>query len=310
MTNDELLEVLKAQIDTTATAGISAPQDAEEFIDLSVEQTPILQEIHVETGIRSAFNLDSLSLGEPVITAGTEGTAPAIADVVAAARTRKVLQPKEVVAAFDVTLSFLRKNIERERANETLNRLFAKRFGKDLVLVLFSGDTSLPADTRTNKARRILDGFVKQAQADPAVHDYVIGANPSYHETVFPGLLNLLPKDYRDARDELGFFVSANVYDRYAQEIGSRATALGDMILAGPWGRNLSFMGVRLYPVFGLDDNRMLLTPKQNLCVGFGSEMTVGRDVYHRERLVKVTLTADVDARYIAGDALVLGAGA
>ena len=38
--------------------------------------------------------------------------------------------------------------------------------------------------------------------------------------------------------------------------------------------------------------------------------MTVGRDLYHRERLLKVTITADVDANYAVGDALVLGQGA
>ena len=112
-----------------------------------------------------------------------------------------------------------------------------------VVLVAFNGDTSLPADSRTNKALRVLDGFVKQAQADADVHDFTIPGAPSYNSQVFPAMLQALPKDYRDERDELGFFVSANVYDSYAMEIGSRATALGDMLLAGPWQRNLSYLG-------------------------------------------------------------------
>ncbi|HET6567937.1 MAG TPA: hypothetical protein VFG50_08225, partial [Rhodothermales bacterium] len=94
----------------------------------------------------------------------------------------------------------------------------------------------------------------------------------------------------------------------YAREIGNRATALGDMLLAGPWKENLSYMGVKLYPVYGLDDGRILLTLRENLVVGFGQELTVGRDVLNRERLLKVTLTAEIDAKYVTGDALVLGA--
>lgn len=308
LTNEELLEILKAQIDTSSSSGIAAPQDAEEFIDLSVKQSHILQNIHVETGIRTSYNLDSLRLADPVTIAATEGTAPGEEDVVAVARARKVLQPVEIIAAFDVTFSFLRKNIERERVNETLNQIFARRFGKDIVLFTFSGDTVLPPDTRMNKALRIRDGFIKQAEIDQATHRYIIPPNPVYNTTVFPQMLALLPKDYRDQREDLGFFCSAAVYDSYAREIGERATALGDMILAGPWGRNLSYMGVNLYPVYGMPDGRIILTLRENLVVGFGQEMTVGRDIDNRARLLKVTITADVDNTYIEGDALVLGA--
>ena len=307
MSNEELIEVLKAHIDTSDPSGIASAQDAEEFIDLAVEQTQVLGMIRVETGIRSAFNLDNMALGEPVTVKATEGTAPDPADVVAVTRTRKALTPQEVIAAFDVTFSFLRKNIERGRVNETLNRIFAKRFGKDIVLMAFMGDTSNIGSTRTDKALKAIDGFVTQASTDPAVHSYTIPASPNYSTTVFPSMLGLLPKDYRDQREDLAFFVSADVYDAYAAEIGSRATALGDMLLAGPWSQNLSFMGVKLIPVFGLDTGNILLTLKENLVVGFGQELTVGRDIDNRERLLKVTLTAEVDAKYVVGDALVIG---
>ena len=318
MTNEELFEIIKAQIDTSVAAGIVSPQDAAEFIDLTREQTAILQEIRVETDIRKSLNLDTLTLGEPVVVAGVEGTEPDSADVVAAGRSRATLTPLEILVAFDVTYSWLRKAIThaarsiteeegRRRAIQALNDLFAKRFGKDIVMIAFNGDTALPADTRTNKALRVLDGFVKQAQADAGVHDYTIPVGPSYNSQVFPAMLQLLPKDYRDDRDELGFFVSANVYDVYAMEIGSRATALGDMLLAGPWQRNLSYLGITLYPVFGLGDGKILLTPKENLAVGFGQEMTQESERKPRARKVEVTITAEMDAKYALGDALVLG---
>src|SRR5690606_26975269 len=134
-----------------------------------------------------------------------------------------------------------------------------------------------------------LDGFVKQMTADATVHDYVIPVGPSYNTVVFPGMLAQLPKDYRDDREELGFFVSADVYDAYAQEIGSRATALGDMLLAGPWQRNWSYMGITLFPVFGLSTDRIIVTPKQNLAVGFGQEMTTETEKKPRARKYEVT---------------------
>ena len=310
MTNEEMIaQVRKAVTATGDGSGLAAPQDAEEFVDLAVEQTAILSQIHVVTGIRTTYNLDAISLAEPVLVAGTEGSAPADDDVVSPSRVRRVLQPKECVAAFDVSYSFLRQNIEGERVNESLNRLFAKRFGKDVVMAAFMGDTTLAGTSRTNKTLRVVDGFVKRALSDASVHEYVIPASPSYSTVVFPGMLSQLPKDYRDEREDLGLFVSADVYDAYAAEIGSRATALGDMILAGAWGKALSYMGITLYPVFGLASDRVVLTLRQNLAVGFGREMTPGVDFDNRARLMKVTITADVDASYVQGDALVLGVG-
>ena len=318
MTTEQLFEILKAQIDTATVPGLVSSQDVEEFIDLTREQTAILQEIRVESDIRKSLNLDTLTLGEPVVIAGVEGTEPAAGDVVAAGHSRATLTPLEILAAFDVTYSWLRKAITHaargisgqegwNRALQALNNLFAKRFGKDVVLIAFNGDTALPNDTRTNKALRVLDGFVKRAQGDADVHDFTIPGAPSYNSQVFPSMLQLLPKDYRDDRDELGYFVSANVYDSYAMEIGSRATALGDMLLAGPWQRNLSYLGITLLPVYGLGDGKIILTPKENLAVGFGQDMTNESERKPRARKVEVTITAEMDAKYALGDAMVLG---
>ena len=59
----EMVAIVKAQIDTSITAGTVSAQDASEFIDLSREQTQILDVIRVETGIHKSLNLDTLTLG-------------------------------------------------------------------------------------------------------------------------------------------------------------------------------------------------------------------------------------------------------
>ena len=92
LSNEQLVDVLKAAITTASTEGISSPQDADSFVDMSREQTAILQELRVETGIKTSFNLDSLALAEQVMVAGTEITAPAAGDVVAPSRTRRRLR--------------------------------------------------------------------------------------------------------------------------------------------------------------------------------------------------------------------------
>lgn len=309
LSNEELLQILKAQI-TTGLGGLASAQDANEFIDLAVEQTAVLQNIRVETGIKTSMNLDALDLGEPAMVGATEATAPDAADVVTPTHIRKVLQPIEVISAYDVSFSFLRKNIEGDRVNESLNRIFAKRFGKDTVQLIFSGDNSIVDTDRTSKLLKILDGFVQQAVDDATVHDYPIDASPAYTSEVFPEMLAMLPKDYKDQRDQLAFFCSANVYDAYADEIGARATALGDMVLVGNYGQALTYKGIALKPVYGLADGNIILTLMNNLAVGFGQEMTVGRDIYNRTRILQVTITAEIDCKFVVGDAVVLGATA
>lgn len=323
MDNPNVIEILKATIGTDVAAGLASAQDAAEFIDLTVDQTAILNELRVERDIVKEMNLDSLTLGEPVIIAGTEGTAPADGDVVAAGRSRAVLRPTEILAAFDVTYSWLYKNIlqtvqglSREqaasRAMQALNNLFAKRFGKDVVMLAFEGDTALANDTRKNKALRVLDGLVKQAKNDAAVHDYVIPANPSYSTVVFPSMLTQLPKDYRDERDVLAFFCSVDVLDAYALEVGERATALGDWALTrgSKSARALTFHGIEIHPVFGMKTGHIMLTPKENLAIGFGRKMMAESEKKPRARKVEVTITAEVDAKFAVGDAIVLGASA
>lgn len=304
MTNEELIALLeKAQI-TTSLGGQASAQDATEFIDLAVDQTEVLKRIRVESGIKTSYNIDGIALGAPVTVSATEATAPVSGDVNTPTITRATLQPIEVIAPFDVSFSFLRKNIEGERVNDTLNKLFAKRFGKDMVMLAFNGDDSNTGTSRVDKLLKIKDGFYVQAAADVNVHSVTI-SGADYLSTIFPNMLAALPKDYKDDREQLGLFVSPDVAEAYAQQIGARNTSLGDQILTGialP-----RFRGIEVIPVYGNDDAKMVLTPKSNLVVGFGQEMTIGRDVYNRRRIVEVTITAEVDMKYAVSDALVYG---
>lgn len=303
LTNEQFIDLLKANI-TTALGGQASAQDANEFIDLAVEQTQVLGKIRVETGIKTSMNLDSIELGEPAMVAGTEGTAPVSGDIVTPTINRKSLQPVEVLNAFNVSFSFLRQNIEGQRVNETLNRIFAKRFGKDTVLVAFNGDTDNAGTSRTDKALQCLDGYYKQFASDSNIHEYTV-ASTDYLKSVFPGMLEELPKDYKDDREMLGLFVSPDVAEAYGQQVGLRETVFGDQVMTTlVYPR---FRGIEIIPVYGNDDSQMILTPKKNLAIGYGLEMTIGRDIYYRTRLIEVTITAEFDAKYAVSDAIVYG---
>ena len=54
-------------------------------------------------------------------------------------------------------------------------------------------------------------------------------------------------------------------------------------------------------------DGKIMLSPKENLAVGFCQEMTQESERKPRARKVEVTITAEMDAKYAVGDAIVLG---
>lgn len=308
LSNEELLETLKKATLLTTTGGLASAQDAEEFIDLSVDQTPVLGAMRVETSIRSSLNIDSLEIGEPSMMTDTEATEPAAGDIISPAVPRKTLTPKPVRADYDVSLKWLRRNIVGEQANAQLNTLFAKRWGKDSVQLAFNGDTSTsPVTSRTDKLLVVLDGFIVAALADATVNDYTIPATPTYSGKggVFNSMLGLLPKDYRDERELLNFFCSQTVLDDYLDELGERNTALGDTVLLR--GEKTPYKGIVIHGTYKMPDDKIILTPGRNLSVGYGEEMNVHTFINGRKGVWEVTIRGDIDVKHISGDALVLG---
>jgi len=304
LTNEEIIAQIEKSSILTTTGGQQSAQDVDKFVDLAVDQTAPLKKIRVETGIVTSRNIDAMELGDPAMVAATEETAPDSADVVAPTISRTTLTPVEVLLAYNVSFDFLRKNVEGQSVESTLNSIFAKRFGKDSVIVAFNGDTSLDTSSRLNKCKRIFDGFITTAKADADVHDVSVSGT-DYLGTLFPNMLDALPKDYKDDREQLGIFCSADVAEAYARQIGDRVTALGDSVLTGIGLPR--FRGIEVIPVFGMSDTEMILTIKRNLVLGVGQNMFVGLDRYYRKRRVEYTIIASMHADYIVGDALVLG---
>lgn len=142
ISNEQLLQLVeKAEIDTAA-GGLVNPDQVDEFISMTVKQNALLQNTRVERNIQKALDIHAIDIGEPVLVAGVEGSAPDDGDIHAPDFPKLRLTPVEAKAAFDITYSWLRQNIEAQAgdgvtnientANATLNAEYAKRVGKDL----------------------------------------------------------------------------------------------------------------------------------------------------------------------------------
>jgi len=311
MTNEELMEQINKAVTGTSTGGLLSAQQTAEFLDLVVDQTPVLSEMRVETGIAKSLDVDAIEFGEPIIIAGVEGTAPDDADVVAPSMPRLTLTPTEITANVDISYSWLRQNILKDKGEDAINAAIAKRVGMDLLNLMFNGDTSLAATTRTNKALRIRDGIIKRALADASVIDHVIAASPSWGGSggeLSEGL-SLLPKQYRDDRSALFHLLSVTNLDQFEDEIADRQTSAADNVLFGTQAVSMH-KRVKIVSPFGFSDNNLITTPKRNIVAGFGREMQFYKFQNHRKRVLEITLVVDLDFGYVVPGALVLGSKA
>lgn len=308
LSNEELSALIQKATITTATGGMLSAQQTDEFLNLVVDQAPIMQQMRVETGIAKSLDVDGLEFGESIIIAGTEGTAPAAADVVVPSMPRLTITPKEIVAAVDISYSWLRSNIKRETAEQDVNAAIAKRIGMDLLDVIFNGDTANAGTGRRDKALKILDGLIKKANADAAVHDDVIAASPTWGGSAgeLSAQLKLLPKQYRDDRNALVHLLSQADLDDFEDEVADRQTVAGDAVL---FGNNVvsKHKRVALLAPYMFPDGKVITTNKRNIVVGFGREMQFYKENNHRARKLEITVVIDMDCGYVFGDALVLG---
>lgn len=303
MTNEEIAQLISKGI-VLNTGGIVNPREAQEFVDMTVDQTALLREIRVETGIIKSLDINNITIGSPVLRKGVELQAAVTTDP---SFPKLTLTPVEATAAFDISYSWLRKNVRRESANEDLNRVYAKRVGKDMIILLHSGDITTSGSTPALELLKIFDGWLTRIDDDNTVHDVVIGSSDTFAGGggIFDKMLKKMPKDYRDAREDLIYLVSQADADAYEAEIEKRETNRGDeAMLDGV--RNLRFRGIKVMPVFGYPSAKPILTLKENLVAGFGQEITVYQQNFHRQRKVEVTMTLEIDGGYLLGDAIVI----
>jgi len=309
MTNQEIMALLEKAAITTQVATTVSAEDASEFIDLALEQVSVLNKFQVERNITTGRKLSTLELGEPVTHEDVENTDPEAGEVITPTFGEKQLTPAGVRLDYDVTFDMIRENIEGEGINETLNMLFSKRHGKDMVMMAFRGDTTLADDTRTNKALRAFDGINKQAADSSNTHILNTGTSTSLTDTddlageVFSEMLKLLPEDYKDP-EGLAFEVSWDDYYRYLDQISARGTELGDRALTGQWQPN--YNGIPVVPLFKQVSTHRILTPLKNVAIGWGREWEKGQDVYNRAGRIEITIRTGVDAKIVLDDALVM----
>ena len=296
----ELLNGESRAVDLTAigSAGKLTDETASAFLDYVVGDQPTLSVIERRTMNSPTARLDRIGVGTRQLAATAENTA--VSDTNAISFTTRTLTAVETTWAEDLSLSFLEDNIAGGNAEQQIANVVAKAIGEELNDLAWNGDEdSATAWIAQN------DGFEDLFVADSA---NVLSQDQTLNTTAL-GALNALykamPSQYRTISDQR-IFCSPGFATVYMEELGGRATALGDATLVGGTG-GLAYFGIPITVDRHLDADKHYMTPASNLVFGVHRDVTQELDWNPRKRQIELTVSLRFDYEYKFGGVVARG---
>lgn len=298
--------ISKAAVDTATlgTGGKMSPEQAKQFITFMKDYSGFLRQVNFINMTKTARELDSLEVNKRSMRRQKENQDNLATGAVTTSQRR--LDAIGVIMPYDITFQFMKENLEGAGINTTLAKLFAQQFANDTVDLAFNGDETKASDDFLS----INNGWLKIALGDAGTHKFDTDASKDYLNTVFPGILSMIPGKYfqlykDEDKSKIKIFCSHAVNRGYKQQLQERNTALGDSVLVS--GKNVTYDGFEIYPVGFLPDNIQIATPFENLAYGiYGQSLEVYHDIVPRKTRHEYTLLADFDMEIVNPDALVI----
>lgn len=298
MINQELLVMLqKAGITTANTGGLLNTEQSNKFIDTVVDQSAFLTSIRFERNIARARDLDNIGVGNRLWHGPAEDTEPNDNKLKGVTTGKRTLTPVEVMLPYNISLSYLEENIEKEGVENTINSIFAKQFGTDMVDALFNCKKATSNTDPDYEFLKVTDGVIALLNADTDKLMFSRGSGDTdWKGSVFPGVIGMLPEKYQNDGD-LVILTSLRVENEYRDQLGERPTVLGDKyIMEKP---TAYFKGLPIKSVPRIPYGFVGVTTLKNLAAGVGREITVYRQLVPRKRRVEYTITAKLDFNYV-----------
>ena len=295
-TNENLARADLAIADLNSNGGLLQPEQANQFIDLVLDQPTILKQARVHRMSAPEVWINRMGFGSRILRAArTTGSANDGGDndryVLKADRakvtTSKIqLTSSEIIAEVRLPYEALEDNIEGPSLEAHIMRLIAEQAALDLE------EFALWADTGSGDAFMALqNGWLKRSNAHVA-DNLGAGVNPD----LFATALLAMPQKYLRYLPQMRGFVSVANTIRYRQKVAQRQTGYGDAALQEAIA--ISAHGLRLEgaPMLAADNIGAtgLVTFPNNLVFGIRRDITVetDKDIRSREYIIVLTLRA------------------
>ena len=252
-----------------AAGGLLQPEQAERFLDLTLEYSTLLQQVRAEGKARNKGEVDTLNIGGVCTVPATEPASETIDERLPDFGKIEFSMVK-LRSAFNMSTETLLDNVEsdirvaglpgRQEGEEppgdfrdTLMRAYAKRIATDIELAAIQGDTTHTGVTLKDKLLKCNDGWLKLAQVAPTCH-IVDAGSKNVSVKLFAAMLEALPSPYLKTPADLRWIVGSRVNIKWTSKLAERQTTLGDDVLKGmgvsPFG--IPMMLVPLMPEDGI----------------------------------------------------------
>ena len=302
---NEMIENPEESIKSITVSDLSysvlQPQYFNQFVREATRDQTILAEARRIVMDSQVVNIDRTGFSNRIMEVATEGSAPT---GVNPSFNQQQLTAKEFVGLVGITDNALRRNIEKEGFQSTLISMASAKWGEDWESLAVFGDTTKANIGTLLKSQ---DGWIKKC----ANKIYGTGTGKDFDSStakvsdVFKLMLAKYPKNYLKNRTNLRFYVGSTLFDEYIDEVGQRATIVGDDATAHNIARD--YKGIKVVEAPVLNDSEgthasngwgakiaMLMDPN-NMCYGIFHEVGIEPDRQPKLRKTDYVFSAESD---------------
>jgi HK97 family phage major capsid protein len=273
--------MLQKAIDTSdlAGGGLLGTEQANRFVDLSLDQSVMLKDARVVRMRSAVMELDKIATGGRVSQLKSEGVAPE--SLSEPAFSKISMTAVEIITPFEITMEALEDSIERGDLEETVISVMARQTATDLEELAIQGDTGSSDDYLKG-----LDGW--RVLADDGNVVDLEGA--TLDKTGLSDMYKALPDGYKRNHADLRYYFAPAAVQDWHDTFADRGTSAGDDALVS--GAVPPYMGVPVVSVpniptdvegilgyeSGPNLTYGLLTPRQNLIFGVHRDVRIDKD--------------------------------
>ena len=295
--------------DLNSNGGLLAPEQANTFIDMVMEEPTVLRQVRQERMNAPEKKINKIGFGSRILKAAPQGSTPfqqdnainnrylAAADRSKPTTSQITLQTKEVMAEVRLPYEVLEDNIEGQSFESHVMRLIAGRVAIDME------EYGLYADTASGDALLALqDGWLKRMTSH-VVNNASAGVSP----TMFQSGMLAMPQKYLRNIAQMKHIVSVANTIKYRGKVAERSTGYGDSMLTGSAPIYALGVQVEAAPMLAAQGtgNNGIFTYPQNLIFGIQRQIQVETDKDIRSREIIIVLTARVALQIEDEDATV-----
>lgn len=254
--NKELVrKAVISATDTLAASGKLNDAQADKFLDYVFDETKLSKIARTVKFRNENMQIDKIGVGSRAAVPKAEAVDPGHRRGLTTSQV--TLSPVEIMVPFEITDIFFEHNLEGDKVEQHIIKMFATQLANDLEELMIHGQATpgfnalenavYPGGSSTLYVKdaymALFDGFLRLAQGGNLV-DF---ANASLGAATFRRMLNAMPSKFRRDPSKLRWIVSLETETLWREKVAARGTGMGDASLNGDG--NMTPFGIPMVPV-------------------------------------------------------------